>query len=163
MMVLETETCSLIWVLDNKRDALDWIILYWLNLLTLWYKHSHAFSINYVRYGESRILLKSVMSRPTVNCVCVCVCVYEEVQLKSKLRHTGAWQPLRLCYHPAVFFLHLCFAALSFLHGTIWRAFTKIFLYFTKNCMPEIAQAVECFGILLQVTNLAIREKLRRY
>ena len=55
----------------------------------------------------------------------------KEVQLKAKLRHTGAWQPLRLCYRPAVFFRHLRLAALSFLRGTIWRAFTKnVFVFY---------------------------------
>jgi hypothetical protein len=68
--------------------------------------------------------------------VCIYVRVYKDVQLKTKLQHIGTWTaaalpPRRLCYRPAIFFLHLCLIALWFPQVEI-RRFSKM-LFFQKH------------------------------
>jgi len=75
--------------------------------------------------------------RASRNCVNVsavkCDRTYKAAQLTFELELTGtrsaaAWPPLRLCYSPAVFFLHVLLIARSNPQGTTWRTFQKSYI-----------------------------------
>jgi len=122
------------------------------------------------RSGAIHILHKAEFSIHTDNCTST----YKEVQLISKLQHTGtwsatAWLPCHLCYCLSILSLHLCLTVLSFSQEKEnWHAFqtctyfdflTCLKLCKSDNVQLEIAYNGECLDpqatIMQELTNRA--------
>jgi len=107
----------------------------------------HTHSPTYAVVKVTDCLCHVELSMHIVNWMCIC----KGVSLKSKVQHCGiwstaAWQPRRLCYRPALFFLRLRLIALLFPRWKYSTCFSNMFgsFYLFKNWGPEIAELKLC-------------------
>jgi hypothetical protein len=115
-------------------------------IILKWILRQHRHAPTYAKVaswwsGASRILRQSKFSTHMVNYICI----ERDVQLKSKLHHTGTWsasarQPHLLWYRPAIFFCYFRLIALSFPQGKFRCSLQKCYYsYFNfilfKNCV----------------------------